>query len=450
MEDTVNNQKIDMNNQGLCDTLEALQLQMITIGDWILIQRATFDINVKEEPYHSIQIYANVKTMTYIRRVWGISERRGELHAMEDITDLCIATFKKSVVCSGHISPGVGRDHLFQVSYPFNRWVSGSCLIRYTQDQGGEIIGVCSECSGVGANIKKDGDGMIGEICTDTEHNEVCEEQEIKCEKEERENYFNESPRGSKGEYDDNWLGSDETMDHPYEDPLVVEYSENKQSYMENTAHDIEGENQESNADNGSGTKKRKKDIKRRTDLTKQQRQLARSILIQYNSLLTVQHGGVRLSKEDNLAALNTFITTTGCQIDLVRWRKLCSRLRIEEAEQCSGGSENIKTEHNEAVKEQETKCEKVEQEGLMNSTDLNSQNSSEEEWLGSGETMKQHYEDDSEGQDDNLFHNEEYWSKMRGESQVPQSRAPNFSQEELEFARCFAGCWLARHLQGP
>ena len=47
---------------------------------------------------------------------------------------------------------------LFQINYPFNRCVSSSCLIRYTQDQGGEIIGICSECSGVGANIKKDGD----------------------------------------------------------------------------------------------------------------------------------------------------------------------------------------------------------------------------------------------------------------------------------------------------
>ena len=113
------------------DDEELLNLQVISIEAWLLIQRATFDIHVNEEPYHSIQIYANLKKMRFVRRVWGISESSGELQNMEDLRDLCIATFKKSAVCLGHLCPDL-REHpnLAEVPYPFKRWISGSCLIR--------------------------------------------------------------------------------------------------------------------------------------------------------------------------------------------------------------------------------------------------------------------------------------------------------------------------------
>ena len=103
--------------QQLNQTLEDLNVQLITIGDWIIIQRSTFDIHIKEEPYHSIQIYANLNSMKFIRRVWGISERSGELRTMDDMRDLCIATFNKSAVCLGHIDPNQGGDLNFLKLY---------------------------------------------------------------------------------------------------------------------------------------------------------------------------------------------------------------------------------------------------------------------------------------------------------------------------------------------
>ena len=106
---------VDIKRKELHDRLEDLQLQVITIDDWMLIQRATFDIDVRGEPYHSVQIYVNLERMTYIRRVWGVSESKGELESMKDVEDLCIATFNKSIVCSGYIDFDHGKDNLVQV-----------------------------------------------------------------------------------------------------------------------------------------------------------------------------------------------------------------------------------------------------------------------------------------------------------------------------------------------
>ena len=53
----------------LSRVLEELQLSLTRIEEWILIQRATFDLRIDEEPYHSIQMYASLATKKFVVRV---------------------------------------------------------------------------------------------------------------------------------------------------------------------------------------------------------------------------------------------------------------------------------------------------------------------------------------------------------------------------------------------
>ena len=41
----------------LSQFLQKCSLHVITVEDWILIQRASFDLHIDDLPYHSIQIY---------------------------------------------------------------------------------------------------------------------------------------------------------------------------------------------------------------------------------------------------------------------------------------------------------------------------------------------------------------------------------------------------------
>ena len=76
-------------------------LCVFNIDGWSLIQRATFDIQVEEYPYHSIQIYVNLKSNKYNVRVLGRSVRSGKVDKAEDLRDLCTYFF---------------RDHLLTMS----------------------------------------------------------------------------------------------------------------------------------------------------------------------------------------------------------------------------------------------------------------------------------------------------------------------------------------------
>ena len=66
---------------------------------------------------------------------------------------------------------------------------------------------------------------------------------------------------------------------------------------------------------------------------TAKHKEVARLILIQHNALKLEKHGGVRLNVQNNAAAYEAWKTATGRQIERAAWRKLCSRVRGEEAE---------------------------------------------------------------------------------------------------------------------
>ena len=59
-------------------------------------------------------------------------------------------------MCSGYIEPDPCRGtELVPVKYPFTRWTSRTCFIRYGKDKDSGIIGLCSACSGEDAKIKR-------------------------------------------------------------------------------------------------------------------------------------------------------------------------------------------------------------------------------------------------------------------------------------------------------
>ena len=135
--------------RGLSGILEELHLLLIILEDWILIQRASIDIHINEEPYHSIQVYANTMTKKYVVRAWGRSIKSGELGTAEDLKMLCLDYFGRLVACAGYLGPhpGQGLD-LVRVSYPCTRWISRSCAVTFAHDQDALIVGLCSACSG--------------------------------------------------------------------------------------------------------------------------------------------------------------------------------------------------------------------------------------------------------------------------------------------------------------
>ena len=359
----------------LSKTLEDLNLQVVTIDDWILIQRCTFDVHIEEEPYHSIQIYANLKSLKFIRRVWGISERSGEVRTAEDVRDLCIATFYKSAVCLGHTGPIQDRDlNLLQVKYPFTRWISKSCGIRYSKDENDECIGICSACNSAATNVKKMGNsGQLEEPAESLVEEDLIGKREedpedIKNEKDDEDNWSNheedfkdneENVEGdlihAREEVEEDVISESDEEDNCSNhgrDPEDIKsekgggdnWSTHKEEDLlhgrEEVEEDVENDNDED--DNCSdheeilkGTEKNNgqtENVKRHrmTKITKEMREVAKSILAEYNCLKPLKKGGYRMSYQDNVNAHQAFVATTRHQISREQWNKIASTTRLK------------------------------------------------------------------------------------------------------------------------
>ena len=141
----------------LSGILEQLRLSLVQVEEWILIQRVTFDLRIDEEPYHSVQIYANMETRKYVVRVWGRTSDKGEFTSEEDLRSLCVKNFENTSACVGYLGshPGGGLP-LVHENFPCSRWISNTCAVTFSQATDNLIIGLCPACSGTDLGIKKE------------------------------------------------------------------------------------------------------------------------------------------------------------------------------------------------------------------------------------------------------------------------------------------------------
>ena len=99
-----------LRDRALGSMMEELNLSVTLVEDWMLIQRASFDLRVDEEPYHSLQVYAHLGTRKLVVRVWGRTISNREVNSMEELSSLCADYFKSRAVCVGHLGSHPGSS----------------------------------------------------------------------------------------------------------------------------------------------------------------------------------------------------------------------------------------------------------------------------------------------------------------------------------------------------
>ena len=137
-----------MDLAALQGVLGELNLTLVHVEDWVLVQRATFDLHIADEPYHAVQLYANLTTRKYVVRAWGRTCDWGVFDDVDQLRDLCVTSFRDTAACLGYLGshPGSGLP-LVEVNFPCSRWISESCAVMFAQSSDDLIIGLCPACS---------------------------------------------------------------------------------------------------------------------------------------------------------------------------------------------------------------------------------------------------------------------------------------------------------------
>ena len=138
--------------------LEDLDILILKMNGWMLLQRSSFDLLLEGEPHHSIQLLINTCQRMYIIRVWSRTVEKGKFRSIDALKLITTKTFLDSAVCTGYFgSTAPNNTSINHMVYPFPRWMSPSCAFIFQSDSDKAAkVGVCSACSGTNFSIVDD------------------------------------------------------------------------------------------------------------------------------------------------------------------------------------------------------------------------------------------------------------------------------------------------------
>ena len=168
--------------QRVKEVVARLNITMVQIEDWFVLQRSTFDVNVLDEPYSALHLYINVKTRAFITRVWGRTHSKGDIGELSEVDEICRQSFAEGglVCCPGHREVS-NQDNLLIVEYPFHRMVALDCDVLHAKPGGQGSVKLCNKCvtsvkgeENCDQNIgKENGDPDIVEVEVEAKIHEV-------------------------------------------------------------------------------------------------------------------------------------------------------------------------------------------------------------------------------------------------------------------------------------
>ena len=224
----------------LVGVLNRLELVMVKIEDWIILQRSVFDITMDGEPFPALQLYFNIKTGSHLTRVWGRTHSKGEI-VKNDVTEfelLCNQIFAQGLACCPGQTAEDGADEcLISVEYPFQRNVSAGCAIFYLPNDAvcdQAPVAQCVECKlDKNARIKIEEDDFCKSLCPDINIKEYPKDDVNDIDKDETKVDVKEYSMD-----DINDVGEEESKKEKEHVPEVKEYPMKDDIYINNIKKD--------------------------------------------------------------------------------------------------------------------------------------------------------------------------------------------------------------------
>ena len=141
--------QMDINSPKLNVVLFRMGIAKVTVENWMVLQRSTFDITVDGEPYSALQLFFNSHNGEYLIRVWGKTHSKGKIaKSVAELELLCNNIFVKGpACCPGQIGNGAAESFV-SIEYPFPRRISPDCAIAHLPEESDHVpIEICSQCT---------------------------------------------------------------------------------------------------------------------------------------------------------------------------------------------------------------------------------------------------------------------------------------------------------------
>ena len=127
--------------------ITSLSLTSLLVGDFLVIMNCKPDVIISEEPYISLMILVELKSGTYIRRIWNRTVATGKTITINQLVELCKQHFFHGKPCIGCPQDGTEEDDQeFLISQtPIPRKISRFCH-EVLGSNANDEANACPEC----------------------------------------------------------------------------------------------------------------------------------------------------------------------------------------------------------------------------------------------------------------------------------------------------------------
>ena len=141
-------QELQVNLKDVKCAIDSLSLAAIRIGNYIVLLKSDFDLNICGEPYISLMLLLNMRSGRYFARLWGETIASGTAIERTQILEVCSTHFCQGIPCLGLLEKK-GEKLLggkFLVSHtPVRRKVAKTCN-KFIGKDSGDNLRTCPEC----------------------------------------------------------------------------------------------------------------------------------------------------------------------------------------------------------------------------------------------------------------------------------------------------------------
>ena len=109
--------------------LASLGLKAVSCGEFLVILKSDFDVEISGEPYHALMLLLNTVKGNFMARLWNKTVQTGKVITQSDLINVCIHHFRERRLCLGlfeNVSEQSKQDFLVSQT-PVPRKISKTC-----------------------------------------------------------------------------------------------------------------------------------------------------------------------------------------------------------------------------------------------------------------------------------------------------------------------------------
>ena len=141
--------KVEKYSDEVRSALAKLSLKSVDCGEYLVILKSDFDVEISGEPYHALMLLLHTGSGNFMARLWNKTVEAGKVSTLSDLINTCIHHFRTRKLCLGLFEDAheQSKQEFLVSQTPVTRKISRTCIGTLVESEH-----ACFECMKLDVN----------------------------------------------------------------------------------------------------------------------------------------------------------------------------------------------------------------------------------------------------------------------------------------------------------